>query len=358
MTWDWRKEPWVDDARKIPDDVMNYIRKLAVYAVEKRGVSPEEVTNVLGMNRTCIYRWINIYHEDGIDALETESAPGAMPKITREMDDWLKYVVLEKSPLDYGYDTVLWTKGILTEILKKRFKIDVSVASVGLHLRELGLTYQKPEYNATEQDSKEVKHFLEVKFPIIQRVAKKLGASILFEDESGVGIRTRYGRTWGKRGKTPKVYRSEKRGGYNILSAVSAEGKLQYSIKDKTIKSKEYIEFLKQLLRYSEHPIVLVVDRASFHTSKDTRDFVRSNRNKIRVFFLPKYSPKLNPDEQVWSEIKCNNIGKQPVKNKNDLLERLRSAMRCLQRNIERVKSFFMLENTKYAYSALCSYIR
>lgn len=351
MGWDWRKEPWVDDARKIPDDVMSYIRKLAVYAVERRGVSPEEVMNVLGMNRTCIYRWLNIYRDNGVEALETESAPGAEPKITREMDDWLKYIVLERTPLDYGYDTVLWTRDILTEILKRRFNIDVSVSSVGLHLRELGLSYQKPEYNATEQDGEEVKLFLEVKFPMIQRVAKKLGASILFEDESGVGIRTRYGRTWGKRGKTPKVYRSEKRGGYNVLSAVSAEGKLRYSIKDKTIKSKEYVEFLKQLLRDSEHPIVLVVDNASFHNSKYVRDFVRNNRTKIRVFFLPRYSPKLNPGEQIWSEIKCNNIGKQPIKNKSELLERLSSAMKSLQRNVERVKSFFMLKDTKYAYS-------
>lgn len=357
MTWDWSKEAWIDDARKIPDDVMSYIRKIAVYAIENKGMSPEQITKVFGISRPCIYRWLNIYRHDGIEGLETEEPPGAEPKITGKIDEWLEYVVLEKTPLDYGYDTVLWTKRILRELLNKEFKIDVSMSSIGLHLRKLGLSYQKPEYNAVEQDSEEVRHFLEVKFPIIQRVANKLGATILFEDESGVGIRTRYGRTWGERGKTPKVYRSEKRGGYNVLSAVSAEGVLRYSIKDKKINSEVYVEFLKELLIHSENPIVLVADNAKFHNSEYVRKFVRSNRTKIRVFFLPRYSPKLNPTEQVWGEIKCNNIGKQAIKSKSELLEKLSCAMVTLQRNIERVKSFFMLQNTKYAYS-VCNQVR
>lgn len=129
------------------------------------------------------------------------------------MNDWLKYVALEKTPLDYGYDTVLWTRSILAEILRERFRINVADSTVGLHLIEIGLSYQKPEYIAKEQDGEEIKHFIDIKFHMIQRVAKKMGADILFEDESGVGVRTRYGYTWGKRGKTPKIYCTDKRGG-------------------------------------------------------------------------------------------------------------------------------------------------
>ena len=135
------------------------------------------------------------------------NTPGAKLKITTEMDEWLRYIVLEKSPLDYGYDTVLWTKGIISELLRERFKIDVADSTVGLHLRDIGLSYQKPEYVSTEQDSEEVKHFINVKFPIIQRLAVKLGADILFEDEAGIGIMTRYGYTWGeKRGRRKLKY--------------------------------------------------------------------------------------------------------------------------------------------------------
>ena len=56
-----------------------------------------------------------------------------------------------------------------------------------------------------------------------------------------------------------------------------------------------------------------------------------------------------NPDEQVWNEVKNNRIGKQPVKNKEDLKARLISALDSLKQNSQRIISFFHLPDTKYA---------
>lgn len=349
MSWDWSSEKWMDDGRKIPDETMSYIRKLAIHAVEKSGLSVEEISRVFNVEPPVIYAWLHKYRLGGLEALETRVAKGAEAKITPDMEEWLKKAVLEQTPEDYGYDTVLWTRGILAELLRRRFHLYVADSTVNLHLKKLGLSYQKPAYVAHEQDPDEVKYFLEVKFPKIQRLAKKLGADILFQDEAGVGIRTRYGYTWGEKGKTPKVRVTDKRGGFNLLSAVSAKGKLLYSIQDKTINSEVYIEFLKQLIRSSSCTLILIIDRARFHSSKDVRDFVRSHRTALRVFFLPRYAPQLNPSEQVWGEIKCNKIGKQRIENKADLRERLYLTMRSLQKITGRIKSFFMLDETCYA---------
>ena len=95
--------------------------------------------------------------------------------------------------------------------------------------------------------------------------------------------------------------------------------------------------------------MILLADRASFHKSKKVREFVRCNRTKLRMFFLPKYSPELNPDEQVWEEIKDNRLGRQQIKNKADLKSRLNSALRSLQKTVNRVVSFFRLPETRYA---------
>ena len=91
------------------------------------------------------------------------------------------------------------------------------------------------------------------------------------------------------------------------------------------------------------------MDHAPFHKSKEVRDYVRANRTKLRVFFLPKRSPAYNPDEQVWNEIKNNSIGKQPIKNKVDLKDRLTKAMDSLKNNTKRILSFFQLPRTQYA---------
>jgi transposase len=183
----------------------------------------------------------------------------------------------------------------------------------------------------------------------IRRLANKLDAEIAFEDESGVEVSTRYGRTWGEQGKTPEVPATDRRGNYNVLSTVSAKGNMRYSTTDEHIDSQRFIGFLKQLLRGRTCPLILLLDRASFHGSKLVRDFVRAHRTQIRIYFIPRHAPEYNPDEQVWDEIKVNRIGKQPVKNKPDLKKRLYTALASLQRKTKRIRSFFQLPHTKYA---------
>lgn len=342
-------EDWMTDGRKIPDEVMNYIRKMAVYAVKELNESPETVARVFNINRHCIYRWLKQYNENDYKGLETVTAPGATPLITQEMDNWLKETILNKMPMDFGYDTHLWTSRILKELLRKQFYIEVTDDAVSLHLKALGLTYQKPRYQDKAQKSQEVDYFLNHKFPQIQRLAAKLGADIAFEDESGVGVQTRSGRTWGLKGQTPVIPVTTQRGGFNVLSTVTAQGKMSYSLAEKSIDSVRYIKFLKQLIKNREKPLILLADNVSFHNSKAVREFVKKNRTKLRVFFLPKHSPELNPDEQVWHEIKDNKIGKQPIKSKADLKERLKSELASLQKNTKRIASFFCLKDTEYA---------
>ena len=84
--------------------------------------------------------------------------------------------------------------------------------------------------------------FLEVKFPKIQRLAEKRGADIAFEDEAGVGIMTRSGHTWGEVGHPPEVAVSDRRGGYHVLSIITATGELRYSLEETNINGERYVE--------------------------------------------------------------------------------------------------------------------
>ena len=292
---------------------------------------------------------MNRYDDAGLEGLRAKDKTGSEPLITMEMDKWLRIVVLNSTPVDHGYDTVLWTRDILAEVLCNKYGIDVAGRTVSEHLKEVGLSYQKPVYRAKEQDPDEVEFFLNEKFPRIKKLAVKIDADIAFEDESGVGMSTHAGRTWGDVGHTPKVLATNKRGGYNILSTVTAQGVMNYSISDGSVDSFRYVKFLKQLIKGRKKPLIIIADRASFHKSKEVRNFVRANRTRIRIYFLPKYSPELNPDEHVWRNIKDEKIGKQPIKDKPDLKKRLRSALVSLQRTKDMVISFFHFPETKYA---------
>jgi len=67
------------------------------------------------------------------------------------------------------------------------------------------------------------------------------------------------------------------------------------------------------------------------------------------MFFFPPYAPKLNPDEQVWNEIEHRNLEKEPIKNKSDLNRRIDGLLRSLKEKTDKVRSFFQLNDTKYA---------
>jgi transposase len=246
---------WLLDGRKIPDNVMYYIRRMAVNAVRVLGQSPENVAKIYNFDRSCIYRWLRQYDKGGFEALESKMPPGAEPVITDETDEWLKQTVLTCTPVEFGYDTNLWTCSILSEILEQKIGVKVSDSAVGHHLKAMGLTCQKPEYQDLKRAERKIEHFVKDIFPKIQRIAKKMGADIMFEDEAGVGIMTRHGRTWGMSGKTPVIKVSMLRGGYNVLSAITAQGEISYSVKDGTINGERFIEFIEELILNRSRPL-------------------------------------------------------------------------------------------------------
>lgn len=164
---------WLKDGRKIPDEVMYYIRIMAVHAVRELGQSPEEVIKAFNFNRHCIYDWLRLYDEGGYSALESISAPGAEELITPELDNGLKASILNKTPVDFGYDTYLWTCQILVELLKKEFNVIVGESTVRLHLHQLGLSSQKPAYHDWDRNERVVNFFLIRNFHLYKDLQRK-----------------------------------------------------------------------------------------------------------------------------------------------------------------------------------------
>lgn len=340
---------WMLDARKIPGEVMNYLRRIAVRAIDEKHYSPELVADLFGIDRTSIYDWLRNYRHQGEEALDTRKAPGAPWVITPDIDAWMKETILNSTPQEQGYDTVLWTSKIMVDLLKERFNLGVSQATVNLHLHALGLSVQKPCYRAFGRDPSKIKKFINEEFKEIQNLAQELNADIAFEDESWIGCGNHSGRTWGLVGQPPEIKACDEKDGHHVLSMVTADGELMFQVTMEKLNSSVYIEFLKKVLRGRTRLLMVIADRASYHTSKEVKQFAEDHAQKIRLFFLPPHSPEINPDEQVWNEIKHRQLEKQPIKGPIDFEHRLYAALLKLQNFKERVQSFFKLPDTQYA---------
>ncbi len=85
------------------------------------------------------------------------------------------------------------------------------------------------------------------------------------------------------------------------------------------------------------------------HIAKKTKAFVASVGGTLRLFYLPPYSPDRNPDELVWKHLKADTVGRASIASLADFRNKVKSFMLSLQRNREKLRSFFHKPSLKYA---------
>ncbi len=109
-----------------------------------------------------------------------------------------------------------------------------------------------------------------------------------------------------------------------------------------------FIAFVKKLRRDVGRPIIVITDRASYHKAKKVTEYITSTQGEVGLELLPARSPELNPDEQVWNRAK-ERLGRMIIQNKDHMKHALQHVLRSLQRNVTLIKSFFQLDDTRYA---------
>jgi len=335
------------DGRRLSHKTREEIRIMAVQRVED-GESPEDVVRALGFHRSCIYDWLAKYREGGIEALRTKRIPGRPPKLNGRQLKRIYDLVTRKNPLQLQFEFALWTRRMVRELIRREFGVHLSEVSVGRLLRKLGLSPQRPLRRAYQQNPEAVQRWLEEEYPGIKKLAREEGADIYFADEASVRSDYHSGTTWAPRGKTPEVRTTGARFSVNMISAVSARGLLRFMVIDGRLTADVFISFLKRLLVGASRPVYVIVDRHPVHRSAKVRNFVEATDGRLRLFFLPSYSPQLNPDEMVWNHVKRHQIGKKFITGPDQLKKLVISALRRLQKTPGLVAGFFREKHVQY----------
>jgi transposase len=336
------------DARRLKHEMLTELRKRGVSSVQD-GQSPEIVFKALGVCRATLYGWLARYRDGGWAALDARKRGGRKPKLNAKAIEWVYKTVTEKNPLQLKFTFALWTARMIGQLIDNKFGVKLSKASVCRLLAQLGLTPQRPVWRAYQQRPEDVQKWLQEEYPRIRRLAQRKKAMIFFGDEAGVRSDHHAGTTWAVKGRTPVVSSTGARFGLNLVSAVSAQGEFRFMTVKGRVGAGKFIDFLKRLIHNAERMIFLIVDGHPAHKAKIVSRFVESVKDRLQLFFLPPYSPELNPDERVWNDLKNNAVGRKFINSPKELNKAVISHLRLVQKSPDRVRSYFQNETTKYA---------
>ena len=190
---------------------------------------------------------------------------------------------------------------------------------------------------------------MDKEYPDIKKRAAKENAVIYFGDETGMRSDHQADKSYAPQGQTPVIKKTGQRFSLNMISAISNKGHLQFMILEGRFNGEVFKTFLQQMIKYSRQKIYFVTDGHPAHKTKMLNEWLAENKDRIEVFFLPPYSPELNPQEYVNQDVKTNIIGKKRPINKAQMRTNIEDFMNGRKNDRKQVQKYFHVNHVRYA---------
>lgn len=339
------------DTRKLKPEVQQELRHQAI-RLRKAGRTHKEIGQIIGVHPTNVCKWWKAYEVGGAKAIrhgQRGRPKGSNRTLNPDQEREIRLSIKDHCPDQLKLPFCLWTRKAVQQLIKQLYSVQMPIRSVGEYLKRWGFTPQKPITRAYEKNPKAVRQWLDETYPAIAQRAKKERAEIHWGDETGLLNNAYYHRSYAPAGKTPAVRLPAKRERVSMISSVTNQGKVRFMLYEQAMNSQRLIKFMGRLIKGAKQKIFLILDNLRAHHSMPVKKWLAKRTKKIEVFFLPSYSPELNPDEYLNRDLKLNVHGSKPVKTKSELKKKATGHLRKLQRLPKRVISYFKAPSIAYA---------
>lgn len=339
------------DARKLPKEVQQHNRHLAIRLFHE-GKVRKEIATIVGVHYTVVCKWIRSWRKGGETAITLKKrGRGSVEQrmLTQSQETALKKLLTEKNPQQLKLPFALWNRKAIQSAIYQMWRIEIAIRTIGDYMKRWGFTPQKPIKKAYERNPEAVKNWLDITYPEIKKLAKTEGAEIYWGDETGIRNDCQHSRGYAPKGKTPTVVINAKRFSLNMISAVNNQGKLRFMVYEQNMNARVLLRFMRRLIKDAGRKVFMILDNLRVHHAKLVKAWLERHSDIIEVFYLPAYSPDLNPDEYLNCDLKTGIRTSSPSRSKAELKGKVISHMRMIQKKPARVSKYFEHPSIKYA---------
>lgn len=340
------------DARYLNPTIQDYLRQQGIW-LREQGKRFVDIAAYLGVNRNTVSSWWSQYQELGEAARHQKKRGnklGAGRILSPQEEQNVQALMQTHFPDELDIDSALWTRSAVQALMEQVSGINLPIRTVGEYLKRWGFTPQKPLKRAYEQNPKAVEAWLKVDYPALQQRAHQEAVEIAWGDESGLRSDAQVGRGYAPIGKTPEIQLNTQRAQLNYIASISNQGTVRFMLYTQKLTTQVFIPFLERLIRQRTRKLIWIVDRHPVHRAQAVKEWLAKHTQDIELFYLPPYSPQLNPAEYLNCDVKQGVHSKPPSRNQKQLQQRALSHLRKLQKLPQRIMKYF--EHPFIAYAA------
>ena len=341
-----------ENARKQTLEQLHERRKQVV-RLHKKAIKIMTIVEMTGLSYPAVRAVIDLFDAGGWSAIRPACrgrSKGDGRVLSEVQERAIQRIIIENRPEQLKMDFCLWSRAAVGQLIGQEYGINLQVRSIGKYLTRWGFTPQKPIKRAYEQKPEAVQAWLEGEYPGIEQRARGEGAEIHWGDETALVNTDVRGRSYAPAGKTPVAMAvGGTRQKLSMIATVTNQGKTRWMIIDDAFDAEKFIEFLQALVKDAGKKVFLILDNLRVHHSKRVKAWVAEHSEQIELFYLPSYSPQLNPEERLNADLKQQMGKRVPVRTKATLRAAASEHMAMLEQSPERVMAYFQDRCVRYA---------
>jgi transposase len=253
------------------------------------GFSYQQIARLLFRDEDTVRHYERVFRERGLEALMSDHFQPYAGKLSESQERQLYEYVSTHLFLDVGP---------IRAYVEEQFQVSYSVSGTRDLLHRLGFAYKKPSHAPGKADLERQRTFAEA-FDKFMHL-KEADTPVLFMDGVHPTFNSMPAYGWLPKGKRVEVQSNTGRERVNLNGALNAETHEIFVVEGESVNAQLTLTLFEKIeAGYPEAVSIYVFcDNAAYYHSRKVQDYLATSR--IRLEFLPPYSPNLNLIERLW----------------------------------------------------------